>query len=214
MLPDTVVGLIVFTAAAGPGYLYVRLSQARSPRSARSGLEEAAEFVVFGAFASAIAVLAALAIGNVTGLLDLEEIANGPAHYVILHPGRTLLALAAVLSVSYGGVWLVTTKMLHRGEPSIRPGETAWYVVFKRSVPDAHGVYATVELEDETAVAGLVTAYTVETDDQREIVVTKPVDRPLVMRTRDGRLVELPDTSIILPGHRVRAIGARYTPVG
>lgn len=213
MLPDTLVGLLVFAAAAGPGYFYVRLSQVRSPRHTRTTLEEAAEFVVFGALASAVGVLLALSLGKVTGLLDVAAISRGPAHYALTEPMRALGVLLVVVALSYGSVWIVTTKLLHRGSAAISPGETAWYAVFHRYVPDNHGVYGTVELDDGTAVAGLIGAYTVEADDAREVVLTKPVDKPLILRSKDGELVELPDTVLILPGTRIRAIGARYVPV-
>jgi hypothetical protein len=42
------------------------------------------------------------------------------------------VAFLVVVGVSYGLVWTVTTKLLHRNEPSIRPGETGWYAPFQR----------------------------------------------------------------------------------
>jgi hypothetical protein len=212
VLPDTLLGLVVFAAGAGPGDLYVRLSQARQPRYERSTLEEAAEFVVFGALSSGFAVLLALTIGEATNLLDTGKLAEDPTHYVATEPLRSLIALALVIGVSYGGLWLLTTKVLHPGEATISPGETAWYGVFHRMLPPDHGVYATVELRDGRAVAGLVIAYTPEPDDPRELVLSKPVDGKLWLRNTDGSAVELPDTFIVLHGGDIAAVAGRYTP--
>lgn len=212
MLPDTLLGLVVFAAGAGPGYLYVRLSQARHPRYERSTLEEAAEFVVFGALSSGIAVLLALTIGEATNLLDTNELADDPTRYVATEPFRSLISLALVIAISYGGVWLVTTQLLHRGEATISPGETAWYGVFRRMLPPDHGVYATAELRDGRAVAGLVIAYTPEPDEPRELVLSRPVDGKLWVRDKEGNAVELPDTFIVLQGADIAAVSGRYTP--
>ena len=212
MLPDTLLGLVLFAAGAGPGYLYVRLSEARQPRRERTALSEAAELVVFGALSSAVAFLIALTIGEVTDLLDTAQLASDPTRYVATEPLRSLLALVLVVVVSYGGVWLATTQILHRGEATISPGETAWYGVFHRMLPKDHGVYATVELRDGRAVAGLVIAYTPEPDDPREIVLSRPVDGSLWLRNEDGDAVPLPDTFIVLQGTDIFSVSGRYTP--
>lgn len=215
MLPDTLLGLVVFAAGAGPGYLYVRLSQVRAPRYQRTPLEEAAELVVFGAATSALAVFSALAIGKLTGILDTTQIAKAPADYAFREPARALAGLVAVLALSYGAVWLFTTRILHRGDdkPRIAPGESAWYAAFHRMVPAGRGVYGTVDLDDGTALAGLVIAYTIETDEPRELILSKPVDQPLWLRTSDGELRSLPDTFVIIPSCRVAAIYGRYVPL-
>lgn len=212
MFPDTLLGLVVFAAGAGPGYLYVRLSQAREPRYERTTLEEAAEFVVFGALSSGIAVLLALVIGEATNLLNTRALADDPTRYIATEPLRSLVALVLVVGVSYGGVWLVTVKVLHRGKATISPGETAWYGVFHRMLPEEHGAYATVELRDGRAVAGLVIAYTPEPEDPREIVLSRPVDGSLWLRDAEGNTIELPDTFMVLQGADILAVSGRYTP--
>jgi Family of unknown function (DUF6338) len=211
VLPDTLLGLVLFTAAAGPGYLYVRLSQVREPRYERTTLEEAVEFVVFGALASGVAVLAALSFGELTGLLDTKQLADGPRHYITTEPVRALAALVLVLGVTYGLVWLVTTKLLHRDGADIRPGETGWYAAFHRFLPADHGVYGTVQLRDGRAIAGLIVAYSIEADESREIVLSKPPNGPLWLRTPEGRSVELEDTFIVLEGPDIYAVSGRYT---
>jgi hypothetical protein len=213
-MPATLVGLVLFVAGAGPGYLYVRLRLRHTPREAgRSQLEEAAEYAVFGALASGLALLATLTLGEATNLLDTGEISNDPGRYAATEPARSLLALALVLALSYGAVALATTAAFGRGRGVITPGETAWYAAFHRMLPEHHGVYATLELRDGRAVAGLVAAYTPEFEERREIVLLKPVGGQLYERTLNGEAQPLPDTFLVIQGADVLSIAGRYTPV-
>jgi hypothetical protein len=212
VLPDTLLGLVVFSAAAGPGYLYVRLSRTREPRYERTTLEEAAEFVVFGALSSGFAVLLALGFGDASGFLDTKAIGKDATEYTVDEPLRVLAALAFVLALSYSAVWLVTTKLLHRGKATISPGETAWYAAFHRMLPDDHGAYVTVELRDGRALAGLVIAYTPDAHEPREILLSRPVDGSLWVRDKEGNAAELPDAFIVIQGPDILAVSGRYTP--
>jgi hypothetical protein len=213
-MPDTLVGLVLFVAGAGPGYVYVRLRLRYTPREAgRSALEEAAEYAVFGALASGLATLATLAIGDVTGLLNTRAIADAPATYAATEPARSLLGLGLVLALSYGTVALGTWLLLGRGRQVITPGETAWYAAFHRMLPAGHGVYATLELRDGRAVAGLVVAYTPEFEERREIVLLRPVGGQLYERTPAGEARPLADTFMLIQGQDVLSIAGRYTPL-
>ncbi len=211
MFPDTLLGLVVFSAAAGPGYLYVRLSRAREPRYERTTLEEAAEFVVFGALSSALAILLTLGVGDAIGLLDADALRRDATAYVLEEPLRVLLALTVVLALSYGTVWLLTTRLIHRGAPTISPGETAWYAAFHRMLPEKHGAYVTVELRDGRAVAGIVVAYTPDADEPREILLFSPVGGSLWLREKDRTVRKLPDLFLILESTDILMIGGRYT---
>jgi len=211
VLPNTLLGLVVFLAAAGPGYLYVRLSRTREPRFERTTLEEAAEFVVFGALSSGFAILAALGIGDAMGFLDTKAIGDDATQYTVDEPLRVLAALTFVLLLSYGAVWLVT-KLLHRGKATISPGETAWYAAFHRMLPPDHGAYVTVELRDGRALAGLVTAYTPDMHEPREIMLSRPVDGSRWVRDQQGNATPLPDAFILLQSPDILAVSGRYAP--
>jgi hypothetical protein len=212
MLPDTLLGLIVFSAAAGPGYLYVRLSRARAPRYEHSTLEEAAEFVVFGALSSGGAVLLTLWLGSASGLLDTNALIDDATQYTVQHAFRVFVALAIVLLLSYGAVWLATTQLVHRGKATISPGETAWYAAFHRMLPEDHGAYVTVELRDGRALAGLVIAFTPDTDEPRELLLARPVDGSLWVRDADGNVAELPDAFLVVQSRDILTVSGRYSP--
>lgn len=77
-------------------------SRSRVGSARRTTLEEAAEFVVFGALSSETAVLLALVIGEATNLLDTSGLAEDPTRYVATEPLRSLVALVLVVGLSYG----------------------------------------------------------------------------------------------------------------
>jgi Family of unknown function (DUF6338) len=212
VLPDTLLGLVLFVAAAGPGYVYVRVTKVRHPRDERTTLEEAAEFATFGALASAFGVVLTFLIGRQIGLLEPATLVRGPTAYVAAHPAAALVSLVLALTISYGAVWLVATRAGFDGGPTISPGESTWYAAFHRFVPRDRGVYATVSLRDGRSVAGIVSAYTIETEGVREIVLTKPIDMPIRVLTPDGREGVLADTFTILNADDIVSISGRYLP--
>ncbi|HXV06085.1 MAG TPA: DUF6338 family protein [Solirubrobacterales bacterium] len=212
MLPGTLLGLVVFAAAAGPGYLYVRLSRAREPRYERTTLEEAAEFVVFGALSSGFAILLTLGITEDVGFLESGAIKHDALAYTVDEPLRVLAALALVILISYGVVWLLA-KPLFRGGTKISPGETGWYAAFHRMLPEQHGAYVTVDLRDGRAISGLVVAYTPDNDEPREILLSRPVGGSLWLRHANGQGKELADSFIALKSPDILAVSGRYTPL-
>jgi len=213
MLPGTLLGLVVFAAAAGPGYLYVRLSRAREPRYERTSLEEAAEFVVFGALSSGFAILLTLGLAEDVGFLDGDAIRHDALAYTVAEPLRVLAALALVILISYGLVWIIA-KALLRGGTEISPGETGWYAAFHRMLPEQHGAYVTVELRDGRAIAGLVVGYTPDNDEPREILLSSPAGGSLWLREGpSGPANPLPDSFIALQSPDILAVSGRYTPL-
>jgi hypothetical protein len=212
MLPGTLLGLVVFAAAAGPGYLYVRLSRAREPRYERTSLEEAAEFVVFGALSSGFAILLTLGLAEDVGFLKTGAIKHDALAYTVAEPLRVLAALALIILISYGLVWLLA-KLLLRGGTEISPGETGWYAAFHRMLPEEHGAYVTVELRDGRAIAGLVVGYTPDNDEPREILLSSPAGGSLWLREPGGPALPLPDSFIALQSPDILAVSGRYTPL-
>ena len=213
MLPGTLLGLVVFAAAAGPGYLYVRLSRAREPRYERTSLEEAAEFVVFGALSSGFAILLTLGLAEDIGFLNSGAIRHDALAYTVAEPLRVLASLALVILISYGLVWIIA-KVLLRGGTEISPGETGWYAAFHRMLPDQHGAYVTVELRDGRAIAGLVVGYTPDNDEPREILLTSPAGGSLWLREEpSGPAHALPDSFIALQSPDILTVSGRYTPL-
>lgn len=82
----TLLGLLLFAASLGPGYVYLRVAELREPRQERSQLVEAAELVFAGVVASTIGSLVIVAIAEATETVDVDELALDPASYERLAP--------------------------------------------------------------------------------------------------------------------------------
>ena len=157
-------------------------------------------------------VLAALSLGYWLGGKLADRRPELRALCLMVLAAAIMLAVIPFVALSYGAVWLITTKLLHTGGPTISPGETAWYAAFKRMLPADHGAYVTVELRDGRALAGLVAAYTPDADEPREILLSRPVDGTLWVRDAQENAEALPDSFIVLQSPDIIAISGRYTP--
>jgi hypothetical protein len=214
VVPNTLLGILVFLAAVGPGYVYVRVADQWRPPIERSPLREAAELVVIGSVATTVAVVVALIIGDTTGLLDTARLAERPGTYLVTQPMRTGVSLAIVVLLSYGGAWLAANRF-HGGGVKVYP-DSAWYGAFERDLPTGYGIYATVELHDGRLITGAVRSFTAEPVpvDQREITLHAPYGAKLLVRSSGARdFEEISDAFILLKGSEVRYISARYRPL-
>jgi len=176
LIPTSLVGVILFAASIGPGYVYVRLSELREPRQKRSALLEAAELVFVGAIASSVAVLLSIAIATTTDLADVKALSAHTRNYVLEHPLRVLGLIAIGLAISYGGTALVAV-LAHRGSPpTIKPGYSAWDLMLVDK-PNEYRQYATAELRDGRVLSGFVGGFTLEPDEpaKRELILVAPV---------------------------------------
>ena len=211
MIPETVVGVVVFIAGAGPGYLFVQLAERYGPRRDRSTLEEAAELLVVGSLATAVSFL--LAVGIVG--IDATAVSEDPGRYALDHPWRLLALLTITIAFSYGGVWLLTTRLLYGGKRrEVEPGGSMWYAAFKRLVPAEHGTLVTVERKDGSAVSGLLGSATADESEHRDLLIIPPENRDIYSRaTRDGPAVALQESFVIVRGEDIDLIAGRYLPV-
>lgn len=173
MIPSTVLGLVVFAAALGPGYIFVRIEERRRPRPARSALLETAELIVIGGFVSTMAVAAVAAVATRSGWLDEEKLANDGTTYLLSHTSRFALLLLATLALAYALTWLAASVIFFRRPASIEL-HSAWDEVFKAKEGVIH--YATAGLDDGLAIAGDVVAHSVgdRPSDERELILANP----------------------------------------
>ena len=117
MIPNTLLGLLVFAASIGPGFIFVYVAEKRSPRPKRSAILEAAELVSVGGAASMISLIAALLLNNWVGWVDTDALTKDGARYVLGSPERGLLFLLAVLASSYL-LTLAAAYIVYRGVPA------------------------------------------------------------------------------------------------
>jgi hypothetical protein len=179
LVPSTVLGIVAFVAAVGPGYLYVRLAERREPQQERTRLKEAAELTVIGALASMVGLSVALAIGREISLIDVNVLAIDPGRYLVLHPWRALGLLSLIAAVSYGGVFAVSKVLEKRSDKDQLVPYSAWYALFGEKRPPGHGVRAAVGLRDGRVIEGNLYSYTPEAVRDRDIVLHAPPGRKL-----------------------------------
>jgi Family of unknown function (DUF6338) len=215
VIPSTLTGVLAFLASVGPGYVYVRIAEQWRPYVQRTPLREAAEIVVSGSLATLVAVVVALIFGNLTGFLDLHELAVHPGHYLVESPENAGLALLIVALVSYGLAWALATNAPGKGS-RVFP-DSGWYAAFERKRPRDHAIVATAELRDGRKLTGLVKAFTAEQMpvDERELTLERTsVSRMLVLMPGSELPQELDEDFIVLRGSEIVYVAATFVPRG
>jgi hypothetical protein len=209
VISDTLFGLVAFAAAAGPGYLYVRLVERREPRRGRSQLQEAAELVLVGIVATVVGLLSALGFWEAVGLIDGGSLTGDVGRYLLTHPMRGFIVLAMGLILAYGSVWVLVRAQFGRSR-GIHPDDTAWYSAFRRHNPDGKGVLVTLSLVDGRAITGALSTFTVSPEHEQEIFLSAPQNRPIYLQDASGIPQELSDTFIIVQGKEIQYLSGRY----
>jgi hypothetical protein len=176
VIPTTALGLVVFLAALGPGYVYLRVAERRGVRPERSGLLEAVELAVVGAFASTVATLAVFALADAANVVNIHVLGSDPQHYAEDHPLRLLWLVAVTLLTGYALAWTGARLVHLRNEPNIVPGGTAWGNAFRAELPHPYDVVrVTVELRDGRKLTGPLGGFTTDADADRELCLAAPI---------------------------------------
>jgi Family of unknown function (DUF6338) len=213
VIPSTLLGLVVLAASIGPGYVWIRVAEARVPRGPRTQLLEIAELIVIGGLFSTIAFLGVLAFADWSGWIDTNALAAEGTDYVIRHTTRGLSVVVVGLAVAYAGAFAVARWIVYRKyRPRIGHGFSAWYSTLIPKDAD-HAAYATVDLRDGTTVAGWVTQVTTGEVPvaERDLVLRAEPGKPLKVRPPSANtFVDSPDGAIVLNGSDVLTVSASY----
>jgi hypothetical protein len=211
VIPTTALGLVVFLAALGPGYVYLRVAERRGVRPERSGLLEAVELAVVGAFASTVATLAVFALADAANVINIHVLGGDPQHYAEDHPLRLLWLVAVTLLTGYAFAWTGARLTHLRKEPNIVPGGTAWGNVFNTQLPHPYDVVrVTVELRDGRKLTGPLGGFTTHADADRELCLAAPI---LVQLPEPGaQTTVLEDDFLAIREADILAISGKYLP--
>jgi hypothetical protein len=175
-VPDTLLGVVLFAASLGPGYVYVRIAETRNPRPSRSQLGEAIEMVVIGVVMSAAAAMVAIGIAQKIGLLDTEALVDDSVAYLVQHPFRGFGTFLFALILSYGAAAAASYVRFRKDPAVIRPGMTMWHAVFWSDRPSKkHEAIVTLELRTGGKVTGVLRGFTAEFEENREIALRAPL---------------------------------------
>jgi len=217
VIPDSLLGLVLFAASLGPGYVFETVAEKRRPRPARSTLGETIEMAVIGASFSVLAAILVLLLAHETAWIDTKALANETTLYVLQNPLRAPAALATVFVLGYAGAG-VTARLLYRGKnPRIQPGFVPWHRVFLQDRPnDDSSVFVTVYMRDGSKIAGTLGAYTLEHGDNREIALVAPMAKQLkeaVAEPLDEAFVVLREEDVLyMTGHYITGAKLQSDP--
>ena len=208
MIPGTFVGLIALAAALGPGYIYVQRARRHHERPAQSQLGELAELVVVGGLASLLAAGIVLSIVNATGFVDVSEVHEDVAAYVLTQPVRTFVSLLGFYGLAYGFALLVS-HLTFRGETkAIEPGSSTWIRTMWVDLPNKRKPpIITIELKDGRKFAGGLRTFTGTPEEDREIALARPI---VVQAGPNTAAVELPDDFIVFREKDIALLSGKY----
>jgi Family of unknown function (DUF6338) len=191
VIPSTALGLVIFLAALGPGYIYIRVAERRRPRVERSGLLEAVELV-----------------GNAAGLVSIAGFARGPEAYFRAHSVLLIGLGASVLVLGYVVAYAWAAIVYRKQTVSVKPASTSWYDAFWDDRPSRdHLVVVNVELRDRRRITGVLRSFTIGLEDNREIELVAPI---AIKADAKARPSTLRDTFLLVREADVLAITGRY----
>jgi Family of unknown function (DUF6338) len=210
VIPATLLGVVLLAAALGPGYLYVRYATDRQPRREQTQLQELIEMFVIGGVASVISAAVVLILADAFDALNLGTLADDPGRYMLTEPARTFIALGVFFGLSYGAVFYVAWRV-NRGLPKVSHG-SVWNEMFWKKLPepvDKVVPLLTVELRDGRKVTGVVSTFTREVEETRELVLIPPMR---VQRAPNAPMGDrLEDHFLILKDEDIVYIAGRYS---
>jgi hypothetical protein len=205
LIPSTLLGVLVFGASIGPGYVFLRISEPRRYRPNRSALLETAELVSVGGFTSIIALLIALLVAGRSGWFDIHSFGANDRVYASAHPVRCLSFLLATLALSYL-IAIAAARFIERKRaPSITPEPTWLHILGDQHL--ARTVTATVELRDGRQFYGQVAVFSVEGEQLRQLALAAPIK----VRVKGGDTFDKVDAErILLNARDILSVATRY----
>lgn len=212
MIPATLLGLVVFLAVLGPGYVWVRYAETRSPRPQRSGVLEAADVIFIGAFATTLSLVVLFAAGPpLAGFPSLSDVAEDVPGFLRTRPYEAVAGAGFAIALSVSGTLFVAWVRYRHREKSIRPGSTVWHDVFGRAGADRL-VSVSVELSDGRFVEGLFLSHVMDPDaEEKDLALQAPLHMWTAPEqgTPRQRLV-LAAQRVIIPGTQIRTVWVQY----
>lgn len=176
MIPDTLLGLLLFVGSIGPGYVWVLYAERRRPREERSAILEVAELAFVGVACTGVSALVVLVVVNEWESLEVDTsrlVAEGVS-YLAAEPVRGLGTLLAILGLSYG-LALGAARLKYGSPRPIVPALNVWDEMFALLRPEQR-VYATAELRDGRCFAGWVYRWDAGLSaEHREIGLAAPI---------------------------------------
>jgi len=175
VIPDTLLGLLLFIGAIGPGYVWLLVVERRRPSEERSAILEAAELSFVGILSTGVAAF--IVLGVVDGWeslgVDTSALATDGGKYLLQEPIKGIGTLLAIFGLSFGLAW-GAAQIGQPDDPPIKPGFNVWDRVFSLTGPEK--VFVTAELRDRRRFSGYVHAWDVGTgEEDRDLSLQAPI---------------------------------------
>lgn len=209
MIPQTLLGVVIFVVAVAPGYSYLRFAERRAPRPDRSRLMEAAELLGIGSALLAVASAATIGLGVrwPEVFVNLRAWAASGSQYLGDEPYRGLASVAAVLLIAHAAAYPLA-RLTHRGaRASLHPAVSVWHQVLGEDI-ETTAKFLALQLRSGRVVEGYLRAYSIDTPlVDREISLQAPI-----FVTHDGQRQLIAATSMIFRGEDIAEIGVVDDP--
>jgi hypothetical protein len=194
VIPDSLLGLLLFVGSIGPGYVWMLFAERRRPREERSAILEAAELAFVGVSCTGTATLVVLAVIDAWDSLEVDtgRLANDGVSYIAEEPIRGLGTLLVILGLSYG-LALLAARLKYGSDEPVVPGHNAWDEMFALSEYEQQ-VYATAELRDGRCFSGLVYRWDAGSAAERRDLTLRA---PISVRLQRGAETVLKDTHFL-----------------
>jgi Family of unknown function (DUF6338) len=176
VIPETVLGLLLFVGSIGPGFVWVQVAERRRPQQERTAILEAAELSFVGLACTGLSAMAVLVVVNEwRGLgVDVDALATAGDTYLLTEPLRGLGTVLAILALSFGLAYGAARLRLPSEAP-ILPGFSVWDQVFALA-EKGRRAYAALELRDGRRFAGYVHVWDVGTSEEnRDLALQAPI---------------------------------------
>ena len=177
MIPGTLLGALFLAACLVPGFVFLRVGEAKRALPARSSLIEAVELAGVGAAVSLLSVMAILIAERPLDFLDTLALVDDPGRYLLLHPLRGLGPLLASFALSCLLAYLAALVFFARRQSVFEPAGSTWTRTFYENLPNRKSsqVFVTLEMTDGRRIGGYLDSFTFEHDDNRELALRAPL---------------------------------------
>lgn len=173
-MPVDLLGLILFLTAVSPGYVYLRIAEARKPRPTRPTLVQTVEIFLIGSVFTGLAGVGVSAfMQDQFGLLDGWISDSG--QYWKEHYNLVATWVTCVIVVAHGAA-AGTARFIYRNvPPGYSPGGSVWTQMLARD-HDETLVFVSAHLADANVVSGYVSGFDLDAErSQRDLALQAPI---------------------------------------
>lgn len=169
-MPSTILGVLIFVAALGPGFVYVEIAGRRRPRQVRSPVAEGVEMAAIGATTTLLATVIVVGVADALGEVSATVLARDGIGVLSSDPWKWLAVFAGVLGLSYASAW-TAAKCRYRGADDgvHEPAGAGWNKALGEQRPIGQQAVVVATLRDGTRVGGHPVAWTSQLCDSREL---------------------------------------------